>query len=150
MLREMFSIAVIGLALSGSPASAQTVPQPVTYASTQPLALTAEEKADLIAKIQEAQTDLRSGARLYFQLLSGAPAAYPMTAMSPRDAFLNASFDQPASMLRQPTDNPSWRPYRLTLTPNGVGNLLWDVEVVLGFNGQIERIEMFYRYPPPF
>ena len=112
MLRKIFAIAVIGLTLSGSPVLGQTVPQPGTYASTQPLALTAEEKADLIAKIQEAQRGLRGGVRLHFQLLSGAPAAYPMTTTSPRDAFLNANFDQPASMLRQPTDNPSWRPYR--------------------------------------
>lgn len=150
MRRELFAAVVIGLAVSWSPVSARTVSQSAAYESTQPVAMTAEEKADLIGKIQEAQMGLRSGASLYFQLLSGAPASYAMTTTSPRDAFLNANFDQPSSMLRQPSDNPSWRPYRLTLTPNGIGNLLWYVEVVLGFNGQIERIEMFYQPPPPF
>jgi hypothetical protein len=145
MLREMFAVAAIGLALSGEPVSAQSVPRPA-----QTLRMTAEERADLIARIQEAQTSLRSGVPVYFQLLSGATASNPMTTTSPRDAFLNVSFDQPFSMERWPSDNPGWRPYRLTLTPNGVGNLLWDVYVVLGFNGQIERIEMFYRPPHPF
>jgi hypothetical protein len=148
MFRLSFALAAIALVLPAAPVSGQTPSQPAYEA--RPQALTADEKADLIARIQEAQASLRSGAPIYFQLLSGAPAAYPMTTTSPRDAFLNARFDEPFSIVRQPPANPSWKPYRLTLTPNGVGNNVWDVEVVLGFNGQIERVEMFYRPPHPF
>ena len=105
---------------------------------------------EVIAKLVEAQNKIRSGEDVYFQLLSGAPASYPMTMISPREAFLSADFSQPFSFEQLHSDSSLWVPYRLILTPNGVGNLLWDVEVVLGSRGRIERIEMLYRPPHPF
>lgn len=48
------------------------------------------------------------------------------------------------------TDNPLWQPYRLAYAPNGLGQLYWDIEVVLGINGNIERLLMIYKPPAPF
>jgi hypothetical protein len=32
----------------------------------------------------------------------------------------------------------------------GLGQLYWDIEVVLGFDGNIERVLMIYKPPAPF
>lgn len=107
------------------------------------------EAEALIAKLDQLQRRLRGGEAVFFQLLSGAPASYPMTTVSPREAFLQLSFEGTASIERVPASNPLWQPFKLVITPNGPGQLMWDVEVVLGINGQVERVEMFYRPPPP-
>lgn len=93
---------------------------------------------------------LRSGKATYFQLLSGAPASYEMNTNSPRDAFLAADFTTPFSVEGLQTDNPNWKPFCLILIPNRTGGTLWEIEVVLGFYEQIERVEMYYRPPHPF
>ncbi|MBU0824874.1 MAG: hypothetical protein KKA44_07345 [Alphaproteobacteria bacterium] len=129
-----------------------TLAQPApTKVATQPQLrdLTAEEAAALIAKVADAQAKLKNKEQLVFELLSGAPAFYPMTRTTPRDAFLRLPLAKTFSVERQATDNKLWQPYRLIILPDGPGKLLWDVEVVLGINGQIERIEMLYRPPAP-
>lgn len=126
-------------------------PAPANVAAQPQLrGLTAEEAAALIAKVADAQAKLKSGEQLVFDLLSGAPAFYPMTRTAPRDAFLRLPLAKIFSVERKATDNKLWQPYRLIVLPDGPGKLLWDVEVVLGINGQIERIEMLYRPPAPF
>ena len=70
--------------------------------------------------------------------------------MSPREAFLSADFSHPFEVERMRPENSSWKPHRMTLAPNGPGNLVTDVKVVLGFYGDIARVEMFYRPPHPF
>lgn len=112
--------------------------------------LTADEAAALIAKLVDAQTRLNNKEALYFELLSGAPASYPMTSTAPRDAFLGLPLAKIVRIERKASDNKLWQPYRIIVLPDGPGKLLWDVEVVLGINGQIERIEMLYRPPAPF
>ena len=102
------------------------------------------------AKVADAQARLKNGEKAYFELLSGAPASYPMTRTAPRDAFLNLPLANTFSVERKATDNKLWQPYRIIVLPDGPGKLLWDVEVVLGINGQIERIAMLYRPPAPF
>jgi hypothetical protein len=150
-LRAAILAGVVAIALTGRPVAAQdnSAASPGRY-ETQLRGLTALESVELVSKLSDAQDALRRGEPLYFELLSGAPASYPMTATSPRDAFLSADFNQPFEVERLPPANPSWKPYRLTLLPNGLGNLLWDVEVVLGFYGDIARVEMVYRPPHPF
>ncbi len=112
--------------------------------------LTDDEAKALIAKIADAQAKVRTEEPVVFALLSGAPASYPMTRTSPRDAFLGLPLARIFRVERKTTDNKLWQPYRIIVLPDGPGRLLWDVEVVLGFSGQIERIEMLYRPPAPF
>lgn len=140
------------LALAGAPnaIAASALIQSETPSSRQYGSLPTTETADLIAKIVAAQNKLRVGEDAYFQLLTGAPASYPMTMTAPREAFLAADFSEPFSIERLSHCNSNWKPYRLILTPDGVGNLLWDVKVVLGSTGRIEKVQMLQRPPHPF
>lgn len=143
-------ILIAATALLLAPATpAQPAPAKVA-AQPQLRGLTAEEAAALMAKIADAQAKLKNKEQVVFELLSGAPAFYPMTRKAPRDAFLRLPLTKTFSIERKATDNKLWQPYRLIVLPEGPGKLLWDVEVVLGINGQIERIEMLYRPPAPF
>ena len=144
------AMASLSLAAVGS-AHAQTPGPPAAIHDVQLWNISPEATGDLIRKVKQAQEALRRGDDLYFQLLSGAPASYPMTETSPREAFLNADFSRPFEVRRvEEPDNPLWKRHKVTLIPNGLGNLMWDVEVVMGVNDNIERVEMFYRPPPPF
>ena len=142
-------IAIAATALLLAPA---TFAQPTAInvaAQPQLRGLTAEEAAALIAKVADAQSRLRKKEQVVFELLSGAPTFYPMTRTTPRDAFIRLPLAKTFSVERKATDIKR-QPYRLIVLPDGPGKLLWDVEVVLGINGQIERIEMLYRPPAPF
>jgi hypothetical protein len=129
-------------------ARAQPAPTKVD-AQPQLRGMTAEEAA-LIAKVANAQAKLKNEKQVVFELLSGAPAFYSMTRTTPREAFLRLPHAKTFSVERKATDNRLWQPYRIIVLPDGPGKLLWDVEVVLGINGQIERIEMLYRPLAPF
>lgn len=129
-------------------ARAQPAPTKVD-AQPQLRGMTAEEAA-LIAKVANAQAKLKNEKQVVFELLSGAPAFYSMTRTTPREAFLRLPLAKTFSVERKATDNRLWQPYRIIVLPDGPGKLLWDVEVVLGINGQIERIEMLYRPLAPF
>ena len=123
--------------------------QPVP-ANPQLRGLNAEEARTLIAKLKDAQRRLRAGEFLPFELLAGSIASYDMTKSSPREVFLRVPFDAVWDIERVRTDNRLWQPYRLAYAPNGLGQLYWDIEVVLGFNGNIERVLMVYKPPAPF
>ncbi|WGM32772.1 hypothetical protein [Brevundimonas sp. NIBR11] len=140
---------VIGLVGASAPARGQTAP-PTEAREPHLQGLTAEEAAVLIGKLQDAQEKLRRGEAMYFELMSGAPASYPQTTMSPREAFLAADFSHPFQITRPRIDNPLWKPHQLILAPDGPGNLLADVEVVLGFYGDLDRVKIYYRPPHPF
>ena len=112
--------------------------------------ITADEAAALLAKLQVTQRRLKAGEQLPFELLAGSIASYEMTKSSPRDVFLKVRFDEVWEVQRVPTDNRSWQPYRLAYAPDGLGRLYWDIEVILGFNGEIERVLMVYKPPAPF
>jgi hypothetical protein len=107
------------------------------------------EAARLIGILQEAQRRLRMGEQLFFDLLSGAPASYRETEISPRRAFLDMAFENALIIERHQSRNRLRQPYRLTIS-RAWGEVYWDVEVVLGFEGNIERVEMVFRPPPPF
>jgi hypothetical protein len=112
--------------------------------------VTRQQADELVAKVKEAQRKLKGGEKLYFDLLSGAPAAYDMNGVPPRAAFLKTDFDRTWNIEHKDSGNPLWQPYRLSVISTKLGEPYWDVEVVIGVNGQIERIEMFYRPPAPF
>jgi hypothetical protein len=139
-------------ALAVHPTAALAAPkelQPVP-ARPQLRGLNAEEAKTIIAKLKDAQRRLGAGEFLPFELLAGSIASYDMTKSAPREVFLRVPFDDVWDIERVRTDNRLWQPYRLAYAPNGLGQLYWDIEVVLGFNGNIERVLMVYKPPAPF
>lgn len=128
-------------------AATTTVPAP---AKRQLDGLTPTEASILLAKIKEAQRRLKAGEFLPFELLAGSVASYEASKMPPSDAFLAVPFDKVWEIVRVHTDNRLWQPFKLAYAPNGLGRLYWDIEVVLGINGDIERVLMIYKSPAPF
>ena len=112
--------------------------------------LGAEEATALIAKLKNAQRQLKAGEFQSFELLAGSIASYDKAKVSPRDAFLQVPFEKVWNIERVRTDNRLWQPYRLAYAPSGLGRLYWDIEVVLGINGNFERVLMIYKPPAPF
>ncbi len=111
--------------------------------------LTAEEAQALIAQLANLQRRLRAGEPVVFRLLSGAPASYPMTNVAPREAFLALRFQSAFSIERLRTDNRLRQPFKLTIV-EGPNRPIWNVEVVLGLNGDVERVELLYEPAAPF
>ena len=109
--------------------------------------LSVNEATRLLAKLADAQLALKAGKSQSFELLAGSIASYPTTQVSPRDAFLQVQFEEVWQIERGPRDNPLWQPYKLAYAPNGLGQLYWDIEVVLGMDGNIERVLMIYKPP---
>lgn len=113
--------------------------------------LTCSDAAVLVSRLKEVQTRLKNGENSYFDLLSGAPASDPMTRVSPREAFLNVSFDKAFIVERVgPPDNLSQR-YRFAYRPDKAKPMIWDIEVLFLFkNERLGRVQMRYGSPPPF
>ena len=114
------------------------------------IGLSAGEADALIGKLESAQRLLTTAKFQNFELLVGSIASYEMTKVSPRSAFLRVPFKQVWDIKKVSTDNPLWQPYTLAYAPNGLRQLYWDIEVVLGFDGNIERVQMIYKPPAPF
>lgn len=112
--------------------------------------LSSEEAESLISKLEVAQAQLNGSEAQSFALFSGSIASYEAALIPPRGAFLNIRFADVWNIERVGTDTRLWDPYRLSYSPNGLGQLYWDIEVVLGFNGNIEKVTMYYRSPAPF
>ncbi len=142
----LLGVMVVSSSLS-SAAPTGSVPVPT---KRQLRGLTADEAATLVAKLEDAQRQLRAGKFQPFELIAGSIASYPATKVSPRDAFLQVQFGKVWEIQRGATDNRLWQPYKLAYSPNGLGQLYWDIEVVLGFYGNLERVLMVYKPPAPF
>jgi hypothetical protein len=119
--------------------------------------LSCSEAADLIDKLNQVRTDLEAGKQLYFELLSGGLASSPFTKISPREVFMKMPFEKARIIERVRTENRLWQPYKLSyatgsrgIGPMGSVEFGWDMEVVLGFTGRIERVQMVAKPPPPF
>lgn len=149
MLRRSLLI-FLCLALQPAIISAQRVGTVAVPPTQQLRGLNAGEASALVAKLSEAQIKLRAGEFQSFELISGSIAGYDMVKVSPRDAFLQVSFQQVWQIERVPTDNRLWQPFKLAYAPDGLGQLYWDIEVVLGASGQLERVTMIYKPPAPF
>lgn len=108
-----------------------------------------QDATGLIVKLEDAQRRLKAGTFASFELLAGSVASYDETRISPRDAFLRVPFKSVWRVERLRSDNELWQPYRLAYAPEGLGHRYWDIEVVLGVNGDIERISMIYKPPAP-
>jgi hypothetical protein len=145
--RFLLVVGLIFQSAIGWAQAANTVPVPTTR---QLRGLDAQEATALIAKLEDAQRDLKAGKPQNFELVAGSIASYDMTKSPPRDAFLQVPFKEVWNIERVLTDNRLWRPYRLSYAPDGLGQLYWDIEVVLGFNGEIQRVLMVYKPPAPF
>ncbi len=112
--------------------------------------LNAEEAVAVIGKLEDAQRLIKTGKFQRFELLAGSIASYDMVKVSPRDAFLKIPFKEVWDIEKVRTDNRLWQPYKLAYAPNGLGQLYWDIEVVIGNDGNIERVMMTYKSPAPF
>jgi hypothetical protein len=107
------------------------------------------EADGVVAKLVAAQHSLTEG-QAYFHLLAGAPASYPANSSSPRESFLALDWSDLRFVQRMETGSERRRGYRLSVMPDGLGQLYWDVRVTLEVSGAIERVEMFYGPPAPF
>ena len=107
------------------------------------------EAQALIERLAAGQRSLSDGTA-YFDLLSGAPASYSTNEISPRDAFLALDWSDVRFVKRFETGNRFQKGYRLSVMPEGLGQLFWEVTVILGAEGDLERVEMYYRPPAPF
>lgn len=123
-------------------------PEPVLV-ERQLRGLSAEEADNLISKLKAAQGKLSEGEFQSFALLSGSIASSEAALIPPREAFLNVRFSDVWRIERLDSDTRLWNPYRLSYAPNGLGQFYWDVEVILGINGNIEKVAMLYRSPAP-
>jgi hypothetical protein len=112
-------------------------------------AITSDEAGTLIAKLDDAQSRIKAGEDLTFELLSGAPASYPAAKISPRQSFLAMNFGQPYAVERLPTTG-LWQHYQLTYFPPEPDALMWKVDVTTGQLAELVRVEMLYTAPPPF
>lgn len=128
---------------SAAPGDVQPVPT-----KRQLQGLTVEEATALLAKLKDAQRRLEAEEFQSFELLAGSIASYDMTKSSPRDVFLRVPFETIWEIKRVP--NEYMRTYSLAYSPNGVGELYWEIEVALGFTGNIERVLMRYKPPAPY
>ena len=141
---------VMGLSIPSAIAWTEAVSTRQVPTTRQLRGLDAGQANALIAKLEEAQRRLRAGEFQSFELLAGSIASYDKTKLSPRDAFLQVPFKNVWDIERVRTDHRLWQPHRLAYAPDGLGQLYWDIEVVLGFNGDIERVLMIYKPPAPF
>ncbi|QYU69204.1 hypothetical protein J4558_03405 [Leptolyngbya sp. 15MV] len=107
------------------------------------------EADGVVAALVAAQKSL-AGGEGYFHLLAGAPASYPANATSPRDSFLSLDWEDLRFVERLDTGSERRKGYRLSVMPDGLGQLYWDVRVTLEVSGAVERVEMFYGPPAPF
>jgi hypothetical protein len=142
-------LAVTMSALVAQAAVAQSPAETASAAGPRLSGLTAAEAAALVEQLGDLQRRLRSGEQVVFTLLSGAPASWPMTRMAPRESFLGLRFGNAFSIERVRTDNPLWQPFRIVIVERP-GQPIWNVEVVRGVNGNVERVEMAYEPAPPF
>lgn len=102
-----------------------------------------------MATLRAAQQGVRDGTA-FFPLLAGAPASYEVNGTGPRDSFLTLEWRHLRFAELLETGNPYSRGYRLSVMPDGLGQLYWDVRVVLTADGGIGRVEMLYGPPAPF
>lgn len=107
------------------------------------------EAERIIGILQELQRGLRAGEPLAFELLSGSIASFPMTGVSPRQAFLEIRFETASNFQRVEIDGPiiSQQSYSLVVAPNGPHGWIWDIDVVV--DREVEQVRMVYRAAPP-
>jgi len=141
---------VLALAASTAAPAAQTTCLSLSECEN----LEPAERLALLERLQEAQQALRTGKWVPFTLMLGAMASNEMTAVAPREAFLRVDFAKAASFKRVKTTNKLWRPHLLTYSdgsqsigPMGRVPFSWDIEVITGSSGNIERVSMLYRPP---
>ena len=140
---------VVALCAAG-PAYAHEAPEKELPAEPYLQGVERLEVAELIRDLEAAQAKLRSGEKIYFALLSGASASHDSANLGARDAFLAMDWAKTLRVSEMDPGNSYWTGYRLQLTPDGYGNMVWDVRIWRNVSGNFERIELFNRPPSPF
>lgn len=143
-------VLVLSFTAQGAAGRTQTNSSRPVPTTRQLSGLSSEDAAALIAKLQGAQRRLKGGEFQSFELLAGSIASNDKTNLAPRKAFLQIPFERVWNIERVRGDNPLWQPYKLAYAPQGLGQLYWDIEVVLDINGDVQRVLMIYKPPAPF
>jgi hypothetical protein len=146
-LQRSILFAILGTWFA-SAAAAQQASAPAAAAILH--GLSASDAGALIKDLQDLQRQLKNGEKVFFELLSGAPASFPETEISPREAFLQMPFDKAIMIERARTDNRYRQPFKVIIAPHGRGLAIWKVEVMRDFGGRIERVTMVHGPPLPF
>jgi hypothetical protein len=81
--------------------------------------------------------------------MAGAVASFDEIRVAPRDAFLRVPFKQLWGIERTAAEDQNRQSFKLAYMPNGVGELYWDIEVIVA-DGKLERVHMTYQPPAPF
>ncbi|GAA4021082.1 hypothetical protein GCM10022280_22040 [Sphingomonas swuensis] len=149
-MRPLQLLAFVLMSAHCAVGNAQRTPVIAPPATRQLSGLGSPEADSLLAKVKDAQRRLSAGEVQTFELLAGSVASSEAARISPREAFLGVPFDKVWKIERVRTDNRLWQPFKLAYAPKGLGQLYWDIEVVLGFNGDIEQVSMTYKVPAPF
>lgn len=145
-MKVLLAIAALGLAAAGQ-AKPPASPLPAEVQLRPGIEQAEAER--LVAKLIAAQEAVADGTA-YFTLMAGAPAAYEANATAPRDSFLALDWGDLRFVEPMDTGSSYRKGYRMSVMPNGLGKLYWDVRVTLGAEGEIDHIEMFYGPPAPF
>lgn len=149
VMRLCHALLLAGLAVQPN-AGWTKAPSSVSVSPSRQLqGLDVNEANTLLAKLEDAQRALKTGKFQRFELLAGSIASYPATEISPRAAFLQVQFAKVWQVTRGSSDNPLWQSFRLAYAPNGLGKLYWEIDVMLGSDGSIERVLMIYKPPAP-
>lgn len=112
--------------------------------------MTIEQANLLIRKMQDLQAKLRAGEKPYFELMSGANASLPSASISPREAFLQMQFDKAWMIDKRRTTNRLWQPVNFVFRSPDQPRLIWEVEVALGSDDQVQRVQLIHKQPAPF
>jgi hypothetical protein len=108
-----------------------------------------DDATSLIATLEHAQHRMRAGEFQTFELMAGAVASFDEIRVAPRDAFLRVPFKQLWGIERTSVDDQHGQSFKLAYMPKGVGELYWDIEVIIA-DGKLQRVHMTYRPPAPF
>lgn len=112
--------------------------------------VTPEEATSLIRRLEDGQAALRAKEFQMFELLAGSIASSGEARISAIDAFMQIPFKQVWSIRRNHDGTGRRQPFVLAYAPKGLGQPYWEITVIEGFDGRLERVQMLYRAPAPF
>ena len=143
-------LSAVAVFWAAAPAEAQEMPQQELPAEPYLQGVERAEAEALVRDLEAVQAKLRSGEKIFFALLSGAPASYDTVNLGAREAFLAMDWNKTLRISTMDPGNSYWTGYRLELLPDGFGHMVWDVRIRRNVSGDFERIELFNRPPSPF
>lgn len=145
----IFLLAVAGSCTTVGPLAAHEVDSS-SRVGQQLVGVSTDEAEALISKVKEAQENLRRKRFQPFLLLAGSVASYDEAKIAPIDVFLDVPFDDVWEVKKVSSARKDWKSFVLSYTPQGLGKAYWEIEVLLGYTGEIHQITLLYKPPAPF